>query len=139
MSEEKTEKVVEEKTFEVPLFTVDDEVFNKMVATLKEKEDAVTPPEGQEFKGMKAYCSKHGDITGACQMINFVRVYKHGDDMIDYPEQEVLCKACYAEWIRDMRKKGIFGNVRLFPIFAEKKVEGVKEAKVDSEPAPESK
>lgn len=137
MAEEKVEK--KDNDFEVPLFTVDDEVFNKMVDALKEKEKALTPPEGQEFKGMKAYCTKHGDITGACRIINYTRVYKHGEDMIDYPEQEVLCYACFAEWIRDMRKEKKFGNVKLFPVFGEPKIEGTSSAKVEVEKEEEKK
>ena len=128
---EKTEKeeVVEKEEFSVPIWVMDDEVYNATMDALKKEEEVMTPPEGQKLLGMKSYCSIHGDITGATKVISFNRIYKYKEKMIQIPGREVLCKACFADWIRKQREAGVFGRVKMFPLFGVVEEEDKKENK----------
>lgn len=136
MSEKAEESKSEEGKFSVPVYVLSDETYNAMTESLKKREELFVPPEGQKFVGMKSYCSKHGDITGATQVINYVKIFKHGEEMVQFPDQQFVCKACYAEWVEKMRKDGAFGEVHAFPIFAdltEEDKKKIEEAKKDQQ------
>lgn len=129
-----------EEKFEVPLPTLTKEDLDNNKEKLEEANKALTPPEGKVMKGMRAFCSIHGDITRASHVLKFVRYFQDEEGkMIAVPYSDIICKACLSDMWRKGVEKGDFGKVVAAPIFGDPESEDKKEDSSTEEKVEESK
>lgn len=131
MAEEKVQKEVP-----VEVLTKEAQEMNKKIA--EEAKAALTPPEGQVFVGMRAFCPVHGDITQASKIIKHTRFMKSEETGKIEPVSfsDVICLACVSDMWRGFMankmpkdKDGNPAQIQLSPIFMKKEeVEKMQEA-----------
>lgn len=128
------EKETAEETFEVPLPSITEATIEENKKKMEETKAALTPPEGKELKGLRAFCSIHGDITNANMPLKYIRYFKNEKgELVPIPYSDIICKACLSDFWRKGVADKTFGQVVCAPIF------GDPEVKEESKPEAEEK